>query len=173
MSLYGKASVGPLAGATAADSSSIMPVRCDGTYHFNGRTFKIKTIRWAADMSLKQPDGVVVLDADKLSFPFVLRPWRAGDWMVPLGMRGRKLLSDMFTDLKYSAADKASAVLLVDVHVSGEAHSGHCAALLSRRIDKSYRITTSTVNALRIEEIPAQETFPGYYDSPDLPLSKF
>ena len=173
MSLYGKASVGPLAGATAADSSSIMPVRCDGTYHFNGRTFKIKTIRWSADMSLKQPDGVVVLDADKLSFPFVLRPWRAGDWMVPLGMRGRKLLSDMFTDLKYSAADKASAVLLVDVHVSGEAHSGHCAALLSRRIDKSYRITTSTVNALRIEEIPAQETFPGYYDSPDLPLSKF
>ena len=77
--------------------------------------------------------------------------------MVPLGMRGRKLLSDMFTDLKYSAADKASAVLLVNVQACEEAHSGHCAALLSRRIDQSYRITTTTVNVLRIEEIPAQK----------------
>ena len=39
-----------------------------------------------------------MLDADRLQYPFVVRPWRAGDRIRPLGMRGSKLVSDVLTD---------------------------------------------------------------------------
>ncbi len=43
------------------------------------------------------PD-VVYVDADRLVFPLVLRPWRPGDRMRPLGMKGAKKVSDVLTD---------------------------------------------------------------------------
>ena len=42
--------------------------------------------------------AIAVLDADRLQYPFVVRPWRAGDRIRPLGMRGSKLVSDVLTD---------------------------------------------------------------------------
>ncbi|MGM9736112.1 MAG: tRNA lysidine(34) synthetase TilS [Candidatus Cryptobacteroides sp.] len=139
--------------AGSGDSDAIMTVRSDGTYHFNGRSFKVETITWTKDMALKQPDGVLVLDAAKMRFPFVLRRWRSGDWMVPLGMKGRKLLSDMFTDLKYDAASKSAAVVAVDVQTPGLAESQHVAALVCKRMDEGCKITSSTRSAIRISEI--------------------
>ncbi len=46
------------------------------------------------------------LDADKLKHELHMRPWRQGDWFVPFGMKGRKLVSDFLTDRKMSLADK-------------------------------------------------------------------
>ena len=40
------------------------------------------------------------MDADAVGMPFVCRNWRDGDWFVPFGMRGKKKVSDFFTDLK-------------------------------------------------------------------------
>ena len=134
-------------------SEDIMAVRAPGIYNFNGRRFLVEVVQWQSGMPIKQPEGVVVLDAEHLKFPFVLRRWRSGDWMRPLGLNGRKLLSDMFTDLKYDAADKVGAVLLVNAQNQEEAASGRCAALLSLRIDQAYRITSSTTSVLRITSL--------------------
>lgn len=134
-------------------SEDIMAVRGPGIYDFSGRRFRVEVVQWQKGMPLKQPEGVVVLDAEHLKFPFVLRRWRSGDWMRPLGLNGRKLLSDMFTDLKYDAADKVGAVLLVNAQNQEEAASGRCAALLSLRIDQAYRITSSTTSVLRITSL--------------------
>ncbi len=43
---------------------------------------------------------------------FVLRRWRRGDRITPYGMKGTRLLSDIFSDAKMSAADKRSVWLL-------------------------------------------------------------
>ena len=134
-------------------SEDIMAVRGPGIYNFNGRRFRVDVVQWQGGMPLKQPEGVVVLDSEHLKFPFVLRRWRSGDWMRPLGLNGRKLLSDMFTDLKYDSADKAAAVLLVNARNQEEASEGHCAALLSLRIDQAYRITSSTTSVIRITSL--------------------
>lgn len=40
--------------------------------------------------SLRQDEGVIIADAGIIPVPPKVRPWRAGDWMRPLGMRGRK-----------------------------------------------------------------------------------
>lgn len=43
---------------------------------------------------------------------FTLRRWRRGDRITPFGMRGTRLLSDIFSDAKMSAADKRAVWLL-------------------------------------------------------------
>lgn len=131
----------------------IMPVRGAGRYHFNGRTFDVRVIPFSKDIDLKQPEGVIMSDAGKLRFPFVLRKWRHGDWLIPLGMRGKKKVSDLFADLKYDSLQKGKAVVVVDTTTDGMAENQHVAALACVRIDGRYRISDSTESIIRISEI--------------------
>ena len=128
----------------------VMPVRCAGTYHFGGRAFKVEIVEWTEDMPLKQPEGTLVFDAERLKFPFVLRLWRDGDWLIPLGMRGKKKVSDLFADLKYDSFMKSSAVMVADVQTEGMAESGHIAGVAGVRIDDRYKVSSSTASAVRI-----------------------
>ena len=57
---------------------------------------------------------VATLDATKVCFPLTVRQVEAGDWMVPYGMKGRKLLSDLMTDLKMSIFDKRKQLVVTD-----------------------------------------------------------
>lgn len=119
-----------------------------GEYEFSGRRFSISLHSWPSPgMSLTQPEGVLVVDAARLPFPFVLRPWREGDWFVPFGMKGRKKLSDFFSDRKMSLTDKARAV--VAVTPSG---GSHISAILCLRCDDSLRVTPTTSRILVIRE---------------------
>ena len=58
--------------------------------------------------------NIAYFDADILcgNPRFTLRHWRRGDRMTPFGMDCDKLVSDIFADAKYSAADKRRAWLL-------------------------------------------------------------
>lgn len=132
------------------EENAIMPVRGEGTYHFNGHAFKVEVLEWNDSMSLKQPEGVLIFDAAKLRFPFVLRKWRSGDWLVPLGMRGKKKVSDLFADLKYDSFKKSAAVMVVDTCTDGMAGSQHMAAVAGVRIDSGYKVTERTTSIIRL-----------------------
>ena len=132
---------------------TIMTVRGEGKYHFNGRTFEVEVIPYSSDIDFRQPEGVIMMDAARLRFPFVLRRWRQGDWLIPLGMRGRKKVSDLFTDLRYDALQKRSAVMVVDTMTEGMAENQHLAALACVRIDNMYRVGDTTESIIRIKEI--------------------
>ena len=54
------------------------------------------------------------LDARQLRFPLTVRRVEEGDWMIPYGMTGRKLLSDLMTDLKMSLFDRRRQLVVVD-----------------------------------------------------------
>ena len=124
-------------------------VRIPGAYHINGVRVVVETLPWTPDMPLKQPEDTLILDADKLKFPIVCRKWRLGDWMIPLGMKGKKKLSDLFNDLKYSHSAKADAIVIVDCR--GDcAQLQHVAAVLPVRIDDHYKVTEDTRNIIRI-----------------------
>ncbi len=100
-----------------------------GEYVVGGVGFEVEV---AEIEDLKQPEGVTVVN---LSFPFTVRPWIAGDWMRPLGMKGRKKkLSDMFNDLKFSREQKDRALV-----IAGE--GSHVLALLGYRVDISVVLT--------------------------------
>ena len=125
-------------------------VRSAGTYHFNGVRFTVELLPWDNSMPLKQSQGTLILDADRLAFPFVCRRWRQGDWLNPFGMRGKKKVSDMFADLKYDAFAKDSAIMIVDTQTEGLAEQQHLAGILGVRIDNRYKVTSSTKTILRL-----------------------
>jgi tRNA(Ile)-lysidine synthase len=92
--------------------------------------------------SLDQGDNVALLDADKLRFPLRIRRWREGDWFVPLGMSGRKKISDYLIDKKLSLVQKSRQFVLL----SGD----DIVWVVGRRLDDRYCITKSTENVLKI-----------------------
>ena len=136
--------------APVENGDHIMVVRGEGVYNFNGCRFKVEVLDWSPEMPLKQPAGTLVLDADMLGFPFVCRRWRQGDWMVPFGMKGKKKVSDIFTDLKFDVLQKDSSVIVVDTRTPDLAEQQHVAALLGLRMDDRYKVTHSTREILRI-----------------------
>ncbi|MBR5206118.1 MAG: tRNA lysidine(34) synthetase TilS [Alistipes sp.] len=87
-------------------------------------------------------DNVALIDADKLQFPLRLRRWKDGDWFVPLGMSGRKKLSDYLIDKKVSIAQKKRQFVLL----SGD----DIVWVVGRRLDDRFCITRSTENVLKI-----------------------
>lgn len=140
-----------LSGSSSLDEP-VMVVRCAGGYHFNGRSFSVEVLPWTEEMPLKQDVGILAFDADELKFPFVLRRWRQGDWMIPFGMKGRKKISDIFADMKYEAREKSDAVMVVDCQ-RDYAQQQRVAALACVRMDETYRIKPTTKNIIRLKEI--------------------
>jgi tRNA(Ile)-lysidine synthase len=61
----------------------------------------------------KEPH-IATLDAAKIHFPLTVRRVEEGDWMQPFGMKGRKLLSDLMTDLKTTVFEKRRQLVVVD-----------------------------------------------------------
>jgi len=67
---------------------------------------------YTKDYQISKDKQVASFDYDKLSFPLVLRKWKDGDWFVPYGMKGRKKLSDYFSDHKFNLFEKERTWLL-------------------------------------------------------------
>lgn len=104
---------------------------------------KIKKISSSADIVFNK--HTIYIDADKIKYPLVLRKWRSGDWFIPFGMKGRKKLSDYFTDRKFSLKDKEDAWLLA----SGD----DIVWIVGERNDDRFKISENTKQIISIEQI--------------------
>ncbi len=88
------------------------------------------------------PSNEAALDYARLEFPVILRHWQEGDYFYPLGMRGRKKLSDFFVDQKISIVDKKKIWVLES--------AGKIAWVVGMRIDDRFKITDSTTKVLKL-----------------------
>ena len=102
---------------------------------------------WEPGGSPVMPEGVLAVDADKVHGELVADRWVPGDWIRPLGMRGRKKLQDWFKDRHFSLPDKQRAVIVRD---SGLTDAHHVVAIAGYVIDDTYRITADTRRIFRI-----------------------
>jgi len=96
-----------------------------------------------SDFKFSKDSHVACFDADKLTFPLKLRKWQEGDVFHPIGMKGRKKVSDYFIDNKFSLSDKENAWLLV----SGE----DIVWLVGHRMDDRYKITKATRSIYQVQ----------------------
>ncbi len=87
--------------------------------------------------------NLAFLDAEKLTFPLILRKWKQGDYFQPLGMKGIKKLSDFFVDIKLSIPDKENCWLITS--------ADQVVWIVGLRIDDRFKITSSTKRILKIE----------------------
>ena len=83
--------------------------------------------------------------ADKIKFPLKLRKWEKGDWFIPFGMKGRKKLSDYFTDRKFSLKDKDDAWVLTS--------NNDIIWIVGERNDERFKITGNSKNIILIEHV--------------------
>jgi tRNA(Ile)-lysidine synthase len=56
----------------------------------------------------------IQLDYNKIKLPLIVRNWNTGDKIYPLGMTGRKLISDVLIDNKIPQHEKAHVLLVAD-----------------------------------------------------------
>ncbi|MEW5945804.1 MAG: tRNA lysidine(34) synthetase TilS [bacterium] len=95
-----------------------------------------------ADLSIKTPD-VECFDYAKISPPLTVRSWRRGDFFHPQGMKGRKKLSDYFTDRKINRSARPSVPLLCD--------RDGILWIAGMRADRRCAVSGSTKTFLRVE----------------------
>lgn len=65
-------------------------------------------------------EGIAAFSSEALTLPFLLRGWQNGDWMRPVGLNGKKKLSDIFTGLRLSIEEKSRALVIVLPSLTGE-----------------------------------------------------
>lgn len=88
------------------------------------------------------PD-IARFDAAKIQFPLTIRKWERGDYFYPLGMKGRKKLSDFFTENKFSLFDKSGCWLLCS--------GGEIIWIIGHRMDNRFKITDDTQKVLCVK----------------------
>lgn len=107
---------------------------------------KVELIAWKKGMSPKTEKGVTLLDAAKLGGEPVLRPWREGDWMRPIGLKGKKMVSDILKELKYDVLERRGVMVV-------ESEGSHVAAIVGERVDESVKIDSHTSEVYKIMTI--------------------
>ena len=116
----------------------------NGTFGVREVEFEVKEEVWDGTKEVKQPAGMLILDADKAG-ELVEGSWETGDWIRPLGAPGKKKLQDWFTDHHIPADEKPFVRLYKR---ADDPH--HVVAIAGWCIDHSVRVTQSTRRILRI-----------------------
>ena len=94
-----------------ADTTYTLPE--SGTLHLpDGTRLTVSTITPDATWRVPRRNDIVCIDAARIGQALTLRHPREGDRFSPFGMRGCKLLSDFYTDLKIPRTEKSRQWLL-------------------------------------------------------------
>ncbi len=89
------------------------------------------------------PQHTAFLNKDLITEDLVLRPMRIGDFFYPLGMAGKRKLSDFLKDEKLTNFEKSKVWVLT--------HKNDIVWVVNHRIDNRYKIIKSTKVCLKIE----------------------
>jgi len=98
------------------------------------------------DSEIIKDSAIACLDFDRLEFPLTIRSWHDGDWFFPLGMKGKKKISDFFTDCKIRNNLKSTIKLLISLN--------DICWVAGYRIDNRFRIKPETRTVLVIRVSP-------------------
>lgn len=100
------------------------------------------------DFHIRKDKNIAYFDYDKLTFPLTLRTWKEGDWFIPFGMKGRKKLSDYFSDHKFSRLDKERTWLLCS--------GGAVIWIVGERSDNRFCLDKTTKSVLVVNFFPTK-----------------
>ena len=96
-----------------ADEEALYTLPESGTLQLpDGTCITVYCIEPDDNWQVPRRSDMVCLDASRISEPLTLRHPRQGDRFAPFGMKGSKLLSDFYTDIKLPHTEKAKQWVL-------------------------------------------------------------
>ena len=119
-------------GPVINENEACSVVRTTGEYVFDDFRVNVSVSEAGADpvadaKSLAR-EGIAAFSSEALTLPFLLRGWQNGDWMRPVGLNGKKKLSDIFTGLRLSIEEKSRALVIVLPGSAGEVAGRGCSS---------------------------------------------
>lgn len=96
----------------------------------------------ARNIEMDGSSEIAYLDINKLKFPLILRSWKEGDCFYPLGLGGKKKLSDFMIDSKIALNLKRSVLVLVS--------GNDIAWVVGHRLDDRYKVKAATKEVMKV-----------------------
>ena len=119
-------------GAVINENVACSVVRTTGEYVFDDFRVNVSVseagVDPVADAKSLAREGIAAFSSGALTLPFLLRGWQNGDWMRPVGLYGKKKLSDIFTGLRLSIEEKSRALVIVLPGSASEGAESGCSS---------------------------------------------
>ena len=97
----------------------------------------------SSDISVIKEKYIVQIDFEEVIFPLTVRCWQEGDVFQPLGMSGKKKLSDYFIQKKVNLLDKKQIPILVN-------GDGRIIWVVNYHLDERFKIRDNTQKVLKL-----------------------
>jgi tRNA(Ile)-lysidine synthase len=127
---------------TAAPLPQVIINTTDHTANFG--VYKLTLLHDDSALIIKDNPLAVSIDADKVIYPITVRSWNEGDHFFPLGMKGRKKLSDFFINQKVPLHKKEEIPILVN-------GNGEIMWIGGYRPDERYKVSDNTKKVIIFE----------------------
>lgn len=127
------------AGFTAVFGPEGLVVRPKDDPSLEAPSVQVRMLPWEKGRSPRTAEGTTVVDASKLACEPSVRPWRDGDYLCPIGLHGRKKVSDILTALGYDILEKKNVMVL-------EGQGSHVLAVIGLRVDESVKVDGNTAS---------------------------
>ncbi len=95
-----------------SNNDSVLIYQDDLTVNY--ADFKLTLLHDDIPLVVRDNPMALSVDIEKLVYPLTLRSWQMGDYFYPLGMKGRKKLSDFFVNEKIPLNQKTKIPILVN-----------------------------------------------------------
>jgi len=114
--------------------------------NFNDKSLKTENHSWQFEVSentnFSKIANEAVIDFSKLTFPLVIRTWKSGDKVRPIGMQGHKKVSDILIDTKLSIPQKEKVWILISAQ--------EIVWINELVLSNDFKVTSSTQKVLRV-----------------------
>ncbi len=113
-----------------------------------GDSIKINNQKLTIEKLNSIPENLVkknkteIISADKIKELLTVRKWKAGDKLQPIGMKGRKKISDILTDLKIPSYKRENQFVLLN--------GNEIVWLIGLKLNDKYKITSTTKSAIKL-----------------------
>ncbi len=109
----------------------------EDNFPFENESWKIGLLETKKLETLHTGPNEMLLDYKQLDWPIQIRRWKSGDKFTPMGMKGKKKVSDFLTDLKTDRFRKDDTWLI-------ETAKGKIAGVIGFRPDEKFKISKNS-----------------------------
>jgi tRNA(Ile)-lysidine synthase len=124
------------------DVHAVLNIPKPGIYAWQNVQIQIEQVS-AEAFSASTETNTVFVDATTVDFPITVRSWQQGDWFVPLGMSGKKKLSDFMIDRKIP--------LTLKQHIPIFCCGAHIIWVGGYQIDDRFKVRPTSKELLKIK----------------------